>query len=114
MWLICTKLLLIISLSVWFITCKHWWRYVILVPLIIELFKLSSIYNDNTIVIDEIEYLYSLPITIPVIVFVIILSNKVGYFSKHHDLSNEINREIESLLKELEPNNKKHLIMLAR
>jgi len=111
LWLICTKLLLIFSLSIWFITCKHWWRYVILVPLIIELFKFSSIYNNIQLVMDEMEYLHSLPFTIPVVILVIFISRKINYYSKYLDLNNEMNAEIESLLNELEINNDKNGII---
>ncbi|WP_055444753.1 hypothetical protein [Lacinutrix himadriensis] len=107
LWLICTKLLLVFSLTIWFVTCKHWWRYVILVPLIIELFKFSSIYINTGLVIDEIEYLDSLPFTIPIVILIIFISRKINYYSKYLDLNNEMNAEIESLLTELEVKNDK-------
>lgn len=110
LWLILTKLLLIFSLSIWFITCKHWWRYVILVPLIIELFKFSSVYSNTGLVMDEIEYLHSLPFTIPVVILIIFISRKINYYSKYLDLNNEMNAEIESLLTEFETNNKATVI----
>lgn len=108
LWLTLTRLLLVFILSIWFITCKHWWRYVILVPLIIELFKFISVFNNNVSVIDEIEYIYSLPFTIPIIAFVLFISKKINYYSKYLDLNNEMNAEIESLLNELEINNDKN------
>ncbi len=111
LWLTLTRLLLVFILSIWFITCKHWWRYVILVPLIIELFKFISVFNNNVSVIDEIEYIYSLPFTIPIIAFVLFISKKINYYSKYLDLNNEMNAEIESLLNELEINNDKNGII---
>ncbi|WP_452226931.1 hypothetical protein [Lacinutrix cladophorae] len=104
LWLFCTKLLIIISLSIWFVTCKHWWRYVILVPLIIELFKFSSFYKKSE-VIDEIEYLQGLPFIIPVILFILFISKKINYYSNYIDLYNEMNNEVESILSDLEYNN---------
>ncbi|MBQ0786211.1 MAG: hypothetical protein KBT69_01830 [Oceanihabitans sp.] len=111
LWLTFTRLLLVVILSIWFITCKHWWRYVILVPLIIELFKFISVFNNNVSVIDEIEYIYSLPFTIPIILFIIFISKKINYYSKYLDLNNEMNAEIESLLNELEINNDKAMVI---
>ncbi|WP_452232182.1 hypothetical protein [Lacinutrix sp. MEBiC02595] len=111
LWLIATKLIVAISLCIWFVTCKHWWHYVLLVPLIIELFKFSSVFNSNASVIDEIEYLYSLPFTIPVVILVILVSKKINYYSKYLDLNNEMNAEIESLLVELNVNNNNALII---
>ncbi|MFD2823581.1 hypothetical protein ACFS5M_07865 [Lacinutrix iliipiscaria] len=101
LWMINVKLLIIIMLIIWYGTCKHWWRKVILVPLILELFKLRSFFDKSTVHIDEIEFLQSLPITIPIIIFIIFLTKKMGYFSKYSDLHNELNQEIEQIIEVL-------------
>ena len=111
LWLINKKSLLILFLIIWFITCKHWWRYVILVPLIIELFKLHSLY-DSLISIDEIEFLQSLPFTIPVILFLILLSKRLGFYTHYSYLKNELNQEIDDLLDELNILGKREIITL--
>ena len=111
-WILNFKLMLISLLIIWFVTCKHWWRYVVLAPMIIELFKLRSIFDISTNNIDEIEFLQSLPFTIPVILFVLLLSKKLGYFSKYKSLREEINYEIECLLDEVNILEQKDLIKL--
>ena len=100
-WIICSKLLLIGILSIWFITCKHWWRNAIMVPLIIELYKLLAILNDSNKAIDEVEFLTSIPITLPIILALLFISNKMKYYSKSMDLSYDLNNEIEILINEL-------------
>ena len=112
LWLINKKSLLVLFLIIWFVTCKHWWRYVILVPLIIELFKLHSLYNDSLSSIDEIEFLQSLPFTIPVILFLILLSNRLGFFTRYSYLKNDLNQEIDELLDELNILGKRDIITL--
>ena len=54
-WTLMTKILTLIFLSLWFITCKHWWRLVILVPIIIESYKIADILNDDLRYIDDDE-----------------------------------------------------------
>lgn len=100
-WILNIKLLIIFSLIIWYFTCKHWWKNVILIPFIIELFKLRSIFDESVEYIDEIEFFHSLPITIPIILFIIYLSKKIGYYSYYSDLHNEINQEIEIIIEEL-------------
>jgi hypothetical protein len=100
-WIINIKLLLIFSLLIWFITCKHWWKNVILIPFTIELLKLRSIFDESVEYIDEIEFFYSLPITVPIILFILFLSKKIGYYSQYSDLHNEINQEVEKIIEEL-------------
>ena len=99
-------------LIIWFVTCKHWWRYVVLAPLIIELFKIRSIFDISTNNIDEIEFLQSLPFTIPVILFIILLSNRLGFFTRYSYLKNDLNQEIDELLDELNILGKRDIITL--
>lgn len=95
------KLLIILSLIIWYFTCKHWWKNAILVPLIIELFKLRTFLNPSMRFIDEIEFFQSLPMTIPIIGIIVFVSKKTAFSSKYIDLSNELNQEIENILKEI-------------
>ncbi len=39
-WTSSIKLLTLSIMFIWFLTCKHWWRYAIIVPIIIEMNKL--------------------------------------------------------------------------
>lgn len=102
LWIVLTKIVTITLLSLWFITCKHWWRLAILVPLVIESFKLGLFLFNYTIgVYDELDYINSLPITIPLIIAIFFLSKKLNYYSLNKDIINEINIEIEILIEEL-------------
>lgn len=64
------KLEVLAACIVWFITCKHWWRFVIGVPFIIEIYKLISVLNVSTNKVDEIEFIQSLPFTLPLVLVI--------------------------------------------
>jgi hypothetical protein len=100
-WTSFTKLLTLFIMFIWFLTCKHWWRYAVLVPIIIEINKLLVILNDELHYIDEYEYIYSLPLTIPILLFLLFLSKKLNYYNWSKSLNNELNDEIDSLLEEM-------------
>lgn len=94
------KLLVFFLLSIWFITCKHWWRLVILIPLSIEFYKILNIINDDVNYFDEVEFIESIPLILPLIVVLFYVSKRLNYYCKYKKLKSEINFELISLLKE--------------
>ncbi|WP_255504390.1 hypothetical protein [Mesonia sp. HuA40] len=69
-WTMMTKFIPLFLLVIWFLTCKHWWYHVILIPTGMFLFQLISVLNDDLRITDETELIYVLPImlaTIPLI-----------------------------------------------
>ncbi len=100
-WNINIKVYIILLLSIWLISCKHWWRYAILIPLIIECFKFSEVLNVYGTNYDEIEFINSLPLTIPIIILVFFLSKIIGNYSLTQDINMELIDEIDELFIEL-------------
>lgn len=108
-WLINTKLLLIIGLLIWFVTGKRWWKNAILIPLIIELFKLFSVISANKFYVDNDEFIRSLPLTIPIIIMLYYIFSKMHFYTCQKKLRAEINFEIDDLIKELFKDKKEEL-----
>ncbi|NNK72801.1 MAG: hypothetical protein HKO94_06385 [Flavobacteriaceae bacterium] len=102
-WALGIKLLMLGFLIIWFLTGRHWWKYCLLIPIIIELHKLFGAINDNVGIFDEMEFFTSLPFTIPVVLFLIFLSKKTKYYSLtqivNSDVEEEINKTIEQIFK---------------
>ncbi|MBT8319608.1 MAG: hypothetical protein KJP01_05705 [Gramella sp.] len=98
---ICVKLLIISFLLIWFITNNHWWRHVILVPLIIEIYKLLGLLNPAVSFYDEIEYIVSLPVTIPLILLLIWLSYRIITYNQVRKLLHNLNSEADKLIIEI-------------
>jgi hypothetical protein len=93
--------ILILSFSlIWYFTCIHWWRSAILVIIAIELAKLVSALNSAHIVLDEIDYITSLPITITIII--IFISIKLNTYNLSIDLRTQVDNEIDVVFNELE------------
>lgn len=100
-WTIMTKVLTLLILSIWFVTCKYWWRYAIIIPIIIEIFKILIIMNDDLFFVDEIELFYAIPVTIPVILLLFILSKRINRYSLTQHLNNEIEDEINDVINKI-------------
>lgn len=100
LWLVFLKLVLIIYLIIWLFTCKFWWKHIIFIPLTIEFLKFFSFLNKQSVFFDEIDYLHSLPITIPIIsgfIFILSLKNQNIYYM-------ELTGEIDNLFYQLDNN----------
>lgn len=95
-----TKITFVIITSLWFITSKHWWKWAILIPLTMFLFQLLSVINYQEDYFDDFDFWYSLVIIMPIIVFLVWISNELNKIIGDLDLKDEIEEELESYKKE--------------
>ncbi len=68
-----TKIVPLYLFIIWFITCKHWWYHIILIPIAMYAFQLYAIFNEESLKVDENELFYLLivcMIIIPIVYFV--------------------------------------------
>lgn len=112
MWLFMAKFIPLLLLVLWFLTCKHWWYHVLLIPIAMFTFQIVSlIYEDRFI--DEIELYWLLPVMTIVIPFVYFI--RVKLFDKHvlgidlEAMDKELKAYKEKESKEKESKEKEHL-----
>lgn len=96
-----TKITFVIITSLWFLTSRDWWKWAILVPLTMFLFQLLGIINYQEKYVDEFDFWYSLPVIIPVIIFLIWISRELNKIIGDLDLKDEIEEELEKYKKNL-------------
>ncbi|WP_203295681.1 hypothetical protein [Luteirhabdus pelagi] len=75
-WYICSKLVPLLLFLIWFFTCKHWWHWIILVPIGMYSFQLWNILQQNKTV-DEVELIYILPMMMVIVPFVYLIRAKL-------------------------------------
>tara|TARA_R100000353_G_scaffold176127_1_gene149532 strand:- start:27281 stop:27595 length:315 start_codon:yes stop_codon:yes gene_type:complete len=80
------KFIPILLLAIWFITCKHWWYHVILIPIGMFAFQLFSVINDDVGIVDEVEIWWLFPIMLFIIPLVYLIKAKLANSMKEHDL----------------------------
>ena len=56
-WYFTGKFIPLYLLLLWFFTCKHWWHWIILVPIAMYAFQLWGIINESNN-LDELELVY--------------------------------------------------------
>ena len=93
-----TKATFVLLLGIWFLTARNWWKYAILIPLTMFLFQLFGVLNVELEYIDEYDFWYSLPIILPILLFLILISFRL---SKMQDVSASLREEVDDEMKKL-------------
>jgi len=97
-----TKITFILLTTIWFLTSRNWWKYAILVPLIMFLYQFYGIINFQIQYIDEFDFWYSLPFIAPIIIFFIYLSYLITKIDHHYDeVNEELNEDAKGEIKKM-------------
>ena len=101
-WLLSVKFLTLFILSLWFLTCLHKWRLIILIPIYVEIYKIYV----NLKIVDygfkyDFSFFESLLFSIPFTAILLILSKQLGYYKnvQRLKLNEEINDKMIKLSK---------------
>ena len=86
-------------LFIWFITNKHWWVHALIIPISVYLFQLLSIINDSEKLVDDVEFIYTIPFTVGVLVILYYLRNKLSIYIQAVDLKKEMDEDMDKPLK---------------
>lgn len=62
MWIFTGKAVPLLLLFIWFFTCRHWWYHAILVPIVMYLYQIFSLFNEDQSYFDEMSFMYMLPV----------------------------------------------------
>jgi len=96
-----TKATFVLLLGIWFLTSQNWWKYAILVPFTLFLFQFIGVLNVELEYIDEYDFWYSLPLIIPILMFLIYISLRLSKKQDYGlDLKKEVDDEIHNILGE--------------
>ena len=94
-WTILTKFIPLYLLSIWFLTCKHWWYHVILIPIGMYLFQLISAINDDIKFTDIVEIWFLIPVMAIIVPLVYLIRAKI-FASMHNPTLEEIEYELQN------------------
>jgi len=108
------KILIVAFASIWFLTCKHWWKSAILILITIELSKLVMTFNSSVDRIDVVDYLTSLPITMPFIFLLVYISDRLNSFNLRKELRTNIDEEIDEVFFQIQKVNSNDLSELKK
>ena len=94
-YMLCSKLVPLLLLIFLFISNKHWWSYAILIPIATYLFQfLSVLLNTESTIVDEVEFIYVLPIMVIVLVPLFFIRKNLQMYIAALDLKKEMDEVI--------------------
>jgi len=85
-----SKFIPLCLLLIWFTTCKHWWYYSIAIPISVYVFQLGGVINDDVRFNDGYEFIYSLPVTLIILMLLFFIRSKLGIYLKAKDIKKEM------------------------
>ncbi len=97
-WYITTKFCVIITLCIWIITSRNWWRYAILSPIIFYIYQLWEAFQIGSTALNENEYLKGLPLITILVGILFYLAETIKYQTRISEMYQKICNEIEILL----------------
>ena len=83
-------------LMIWFVTNKHWWVHALIIPITVYLFQIIAVINDSEFYVDEVEFIYTVPIVVIVMVILYFLRTKMSVYIQAVDLKKEMDENMQS------------------
>ena len=83
-------------LTIWFLTNKHWWVHAIIIPISVYLFQLIAIINDSERFVDEVDFIYTVPIAAIIVVILYFLRSKLAIYILAIDLKKEMDENMKN------------------
>lgn len=75
-WYFTGKAIPLYLLLLWFFTCRHWWHWIILVPIAMYAFQLWGVLNESNN-LDELELYYLVPLMLVIVPAVYLIRAKL-------------------------------------
>ena len=94
------KLTFFMAFVIWYLTCHHWWKYAILIPISMLVFQMAGLVNTSVQVIDEFDFWYSIPVVVPVVVILLAAAKRMKPYAYGLDLKEQLEKEIEDVRNE--------------
>ena len=93
-WTLLSSLIPLLLLLVWIFTCKHWWYHVIIVPIVMYIYQIITILNDDLEFSEKNLVLWLFPVMAVIIPSIYLI--RAQMFNKIKD----VNKTMEELEEE--------------
>lgn len=89
-----SKFVPLLLLFVWFITNKTWWVHALIIPISLYLFQLIAVINDSELYMDEVEFIYTVPFLVVILVILYFVRSKISIYIQAVDLKKEMDENM--------------------
>lgn len=102
-WVFLSKLVSLYLLLIWFFTCRYWWYWSILIPIIMYSYQILALFNDEFQLKDEpFDLIYIIPFILFIASLLLFIRKKISKFIGQFNLKEQIENDIEEVLRETE------------
>ncbi|AMC09794.1 hypothetical protein Lupro_00300 [Lutibacter profundi] len=91
-----SKFVPLVLLIIWFVTNKHWWVHALIIPMSVYLFQLIAVINDSEQYVDEVDFIYTVPITAIIFVILYFIRSKLAIYIGAVDLKKEMDENMKN------------------
>ena len=91
------KVYLLFFISLFYLTSNKAWKWSLLVPLTVHLYQLVAVLNDNVQYVDQLEFIDSLPIIIPILAVQTYIAQKLWNRNYALSLTEDIDKELKAI-----------------
>lgn len=98
LWFLIRKLIAIIPMTLWFLTCQQWWKYAILSPIILYTYQFWEATQDIN-ALDAAGNIKAFPAIFCVVLFLFVISKAIKYRVQILTMYEQLTEEIENLFK---------------
>ena len=89
-----SKFVPLMLLFIWFITNKNWWVHALIIPISVYLFQLIAVINDSELYMDEVEFIYTVPFLVVIVVILYFVRSKIAIYIQAVDLKREMDENM--------------------
>ena len=89
-----SKFVPLLLLFIWFITNKTWWVHALIIPISVYLFQLIAVINDSELYMDEVEFIYTVPFLVVILVILYFIRSKISIYIQAVDLKKEMDENM--------------------
>lgn len=89
-----SKFVPLLLLFIWFITNKTWWVHALIIPITVYLFQLIAVINDSELYVDEVEFIYTVPFLVVILVILYFVRSKISIYIQAVDLKREMDENM--------------------
>jgi hypothetical protein len=91
-----SKFVPLMLLFIWFITNKQWWVHALIIPISVYLFQLIAVINDSEFYMDEVEFIYTVPFLVLILVILYFVRSKISIYIQAVDLKKEMDENMKT------------------
>lgn len=94
-WVLTNKLIPLMLLLIWFLTSRHWWYHVLLIPITMYTYQVVGFFDNSITYIDEFQLIHLVPVMAIIIPTIYLIRARLL------DRINNVDKSIQDLEDEL-------------